>query len=58
MFINKELSPEAKAICYDVINFNLSFIIYTIIAFISLIVLIGFILLPIVYIVWLVLMIL
>lgn len=63
----EELSKLEKETCYEIINFNLSFIIYTFIAGIIfgvgiflMVVLIGFILLPflpIVYITWIVLMI-
>ena len=57
MLINKELKPEAKSICYDIINFNLSFIIYFIVGFLSLFILIGILILPVLYIAWLILMI-
>ena len=57
MLINKELRPEAKSICYDIINFNLSFIIYFIAGFLSLFILVGILILPVLYIAWLILMI-
>lgn len=62
-----ELSELEKKTCYEIINFNLSFIIYTCIAgilfwlgMLLIFILIGFILLPIlpiVYVTWIVLMI-
>ncbi len=58
LLLNKEVSPETRAVSYDIINFNLSFIIYIIIGFMSLFILIWFLLLPIIYCTWLVLMIL
>ena len=57
MLINKELKPEAKSICYDIINFNLSFIIYFIVGFLSLFILVGILILLVLYIAWLILMI-
>jgi uncharacterized protein len=51
------ISKLEKETCFEVINFNLSFIIYTAVAGFLIILLIGIILLPIVIIVWLVLMI-
>ena len=56
MLMNKDMKPEAKTICYDIINFNLSFIIYFIVGFLSLFILVGFVLLPILYIAWIILM--
>lgn len=58
LLMNKDIAPEVKTVCYDIINFNLSFIIYFIVGFVSLLLLIGFILLPVVYGTWLILMIL
>lgn len=57
LVMNKEIDTQLKGICYDLINFNLSFIIYSIIGFISLFILIGFLLLPAIYCTWLILMI-
>jgi uncharacterized Tic20 family protein len=58
LLMNKDIASEVKTVCYDIINFNLSFIIYFIVGFVSLLLLIGFILLPVVYGTWLILMIL
>lgn len=57
MFLNKEIKTESKLICYDIINFNLSFIIYFIAGFLSLLILVGFFILPVLYIAWIVFMI-
>ncbi len=46
MVTNKEIKPEAKNICYDIINFNLSFILYFIAGFLALFVIIGIFILP------------
>jgi hypothetical protein len=46
MVTNKEIKPEAKSICYDIINFNLSFILYFIAGFLALFVIIGIFILP------------
>jgi len=57
MLVRKdELTPQEKEICYEIINFNISFILYTCIAGILIFVLIGFILLPIVYLVGIILL--
>ncbi len=45
-----ELTVEEKNTCYEIINFNISFILYSCIAGVLIFVLIGLILLPIVYI--------
>lgn len=52
-----ELSQLEKETCYEIINFNLSFILYAFVAACSMILLIGFVLLPVVVITGLVLMI-
>jgi uncharacterized protein len=52
-----DLSQLEKETCYEIINFNLSFILYTFVAACSMILLIGFVLLPAVVITGLVLMI-
>jgi uncharacterized Tic20 family protein len=53
-----ELSQLEKETCYEIINFNLSFIIYLFIASALIFVLIGFLVFPVVLIAWFVLMIL
>ena len=58
MLLNKEIKTETKSICYDIINFNLSFIIYFVAGFLSLFILIGFLILPVLYVAWIILMIL
>lgn len=58
MLLNKEIKTETKDICYDIINFNLSFIIYFVAGFLSLFILVGFLVLPVLYIAWIILMIL
>ncbi len=52
-----QLSELEKKTCYEIINFNLSFIIYVFIASLLIAILIGLILLPVVLVTWLVLMI-
>ena len=57
-FIQKnKLSTLEKETCFEIINFNLSFIIYAFTASILIILIIGILLVPIVLITWLVLMI-
>lgn len=57
MLVRKdELSSQERETCYEIINFNISFILYSCIAGILIFVLIGFILLPIVYIIAIVLL--
>lgn len=46
MLMNKEIKPEAKSICYDIINFNLSFIIYFLLGFLAIFVIVGLFILP------------
>lgn len=53
-----ELSPLEKETCYEIINFNLSFLLYALIATAAIIIVIGIILLPVVAVTGLVLMIL
>ncbi len=57
MVTNKEIKPEAKNICYDIINFNLSFILYFIAGFLAIFVIVGIFILPVLAIAWLILMI-
>jgi len=52
------LSQLEKETCYEIINFNLSFIIYLFIASMLIFVIIGFLIFPVVLIAWFVLMIL
>lgn len=57
-FVQKnKLSTLEKETCFEIINFNLSFIIYAFIAAVLMIILIGFLLIPIVLLTWLILMI-
>lgn len=57
-FVQKNrLSTLEKETCFEIINFNISFIVYAFVASALIIILIGFLLLPIVFITWLVLMI-
>lgn len=57
MLMNKEIKPEAKSICYDIINFNLSFIIYFLLGFLAIFVIVGLFILPVLWIAWIILMI-
>lgn len=52
-----QLSQLEKETCYEIINFNLSFIIYTFISACAMFILVGFLLLPIVVVTGIVLMI-
>ena len=52
------ISPKVREVCYEIVNFNLSFILYFIGSCVLMLVLIGFVLLPIVYVIWFILMIL
>lgn len=56
-FKKTELSSLERETCYEIINFNLSFIIYSCIAGVLVFLLIGFVLLPLVVVTWIVLMI-
>jgi uncharacterized protein len=57
-FVQKnKLSQLEKETCFEIINFNLSFIIYAFTAAVLMIVLIGFLLIPVVLLTWLILMI-
>lgn len=52
-----ELSQLERETCYEIINFNLSFIIYAFVSSLLIMVLIGLLMLPVVLIAWFVLMI-
>lgn len=52
-----DLSQLEKETCYEIINFNLSFILYTFVAACSMVLLVGFVLLPVVVVTAIVLMI-
>jgi uncharacterized Tic20 family protein len=57
-FVQKnKLSQLEKETCFEIINFNLSFIVYAFTAAVLMIVLIGFLLIPVVLLTWLILMI-
>jgi uncharacterized protein len=56
MLTNKEIKAEAKNICYDIINFNLSFILYFIAGFLAIFIIVGLLILPVLYIAWIILM--
>ncbi len=57
-FVQKnKLSQLEKETCFEIINFNLSFIVYGFIAFALIILIIGVLLVPVVLITWLILMI-
>lgn len=51
-----DLSQLEKETCYEIINFNLSFILYTFVAACSMVLLVGFVLLPVVVVTAIVLM--
>ncbi|MCB9807534.1 DUF4870 domain-containing protein [Candidatus Peribacteria bacterium] len=58
LFVRKDqISQLERETCYEIINFNLSFIIYVFVASILVMILIGLLILPIVLIAWFVLMI-
>jgi len=57
-FVQKnKLSTLEKETCFEIINFNLSFIVYAFTAAVLMIVLVGFLLIPVVLLTWLILMI-
>lgn len=58
MALKKDITPDVKSVCYELINFNLSFIIYFCIGFILVFFIIGVIVLPIIYILWLIFLVL
>lgn len=47
--MNKEIKNEAKNICYDIINFNLSFTLYSLAGFLAIFILVGRFDLPVIY---------
>ncbi len=57
LLISSNLDEKTKKVCYQVINFNISFWLYFGIAFVLMFVLIWFILIPIVFITWVILLI-
>jgi len=57
LFLKNDIDPKVKSTCYNIINFNLSFIIYFAISFALMIVLIWFLTTPILYIIWFVIII-
>lgn len=58
LVIKKDIDENTKKVCYKIINFNLSFWIYFWISFALMFLLIWFITTPILYIIWLVILIL
>lgn len=54
LFLKENIDTKVKNVCYNIINFNLSFIIYFAIWFALVFLLIWFIILPILWIIWLV----
>ncbi len=56
LILRNDLSDAEKKTCYHIINFNISFWIYFAIGWILLFVLIGFLILPIVGIIWIILL--
>ena len=58
LFVSNDLTKKTKTVIYDIINFNLTFIILLVIAWILVFVLIGLLLLPIWFIIWFVLLVL
>lgn len=56
LLLSSNLDDATKKTCYHIINFNLSFWVYFAIAWVLIFVLIWFILLPIVFITWIVIL--
>lgn len=54
LFLKENIDQKVKNVCYNIINFNLSFIIYFAISFALIFVLVWFITTPILWIIWLV----
>ena len=52
-----ELSELERQTCFEIINFNLSFIVYSFVAACTIVLIIGVVLFPLVLVIWLVLMI-
>lgn len=52
LMVVKDLTANAKQAIYDIINFNLSFMLYGFVSALLMIILIGFVLLPIILIIW------
>lgn len=56
VFQKEKMSSLEKETCFEIINFNLSFMIYSFVAAISVFLIIGIVLLPVVLVTWLILM--
>lgn len=56
LLLSKEINEKTKKVCYNIINFNLSFWIYFAVSFALMFILIGFLTTPIVFIVWIILL--
>ena len=54
LLIQNNITPEARTTIYNIINFNVSFLIYFFISGLLMFVLIGFITTPILFLIWLV----
>jgi len=52
LLMKSDISQESKKVCYNIINFNISYILYIIISAILLLTLVWFVLLPIVILIW------
>ncbi len=57
LLLKNNIEPETKATCYEIINFNISYWLYTWISALLMFVLIWFVLLPIVLIIWFIILI-
>lgn len=57
LLFSKDITPKTRQVCYNIINFNISFWIYFAISWVLIFVLIGFVLLPIVFLVWIIILI-
>jgi hypothetical protein len=53
LILKKDMTLEEKQVCYDIINFNLSFYIYFAIWMLLCVILIWFVILPILFVIWL-----
>ncbi len=58
LLLSKEINEKTRQVCYNIINFNLSFWIYFAVSFALMIVLVGFLTTPILFIIWIVLLVL
>lgn len=56
LLLSRDINAKTRQTCYNIINFNISFWIYFAISWVLIFVLIGFVLLPIVFLIWIIIL--